>query len=117
MAMKSIYASHRPVVNAYLVRQRDRRRLRELLLVLALALPLAGSVLCYTWIHLQVLGAGYRIDAQERRLHQLVQEERRLRLEASYLASPDRIERRAAQELSMRAPAIDQMVFAAELAR
>jgi cell division protein FtsL len=115
--MKSIYASHRPVVNAYLVRQRDRRRLRELLLVLALALPLAGSVLCYTWIHLQVLGAGYRIDAQERRLHQLVQEERRLRLEASYLASPDRIERRAAEELSMRAPAIAQMVFAAELAR
>ena len=61
IAMKSIYASHRPVVNAYLVRQRDRRRLRELLLVLALALPLAGSVLCYTWIHLQVLGAGYQL--------------------------------------------------------
>ena len=115
--MKSIYATHRPVLNAYLVRQRDRRRLRELAMVLALALPLAGSVLAYTWIHLQVLGAGYRIDARERQLHRLVQEERRLRLEASYLASPDRVGRRAAEELGMQAPAIEQMVFAAELAR
>ena len=61
--MKSKYAVHRPVVNAYLVRERDRRRVRELLgIVLALA-PLGAALLIYTWVHLEVLGAGIQVNA------------------------------------------------------
>ena len=115
--MKSAYAARRPVENAYLVRERDRRRLRELVLVLATVLPLLLALLAYTWIHLEVLHTGYRIDAAERRLRQLVQVERQLRLEASYLGSPERMAQRATTELGMQAPVIDQMVFAEELRR
>jgi cell division protein FtsL len=113
--LKSKYAVHRPVVNAYLVRERDRRRVRELLAIVVALAPLGAALLIYTWVHLEVLAAGYRVEELERQLHGLDQAERRLRLEASYLAAPERVERQATGELGMVAPTLDQVVFAAEL--
>ncbi len=115
--MKSVYAVRRPVKNAYLVRERDRRRVRELLLVLAGLLPLGLALIAYTWIHLESLRIAYRTAADERRLRQLEQSERELRLEAAYLGSPERLGARAAAELGMQAPTVDQTVFAEELRR
>lgn len=108
------YGMHQPVANTYLVRERDRRRLRELALVAVAVLPLGIALIGYTWVHLEVLRIGYRIGAEERQLHQLRQDERHLRLEASYLASPERVARRAQDELGMTAPSLDQMVFLEE---
>lgn len=113
--MRNAYAFRRPVVNTYLVRERDRRRQRELAVVLLSVLCLGGGLLAYTWIHLEVLRTGYRIDALERELTELTQTERQLRLEAAYLASPSRVEQRAASELAMQSPALEQMVFWEEL--
>ena len=113
--MRNAYAFRRPVVNTYLVRERDRRRQRELGVVLFAALCLGGGLLVYTWIHLEVLRTGYRIDALERRSTELTQRERQLRLEASYLASPSQVERRAVRELKMQPPALEQVVFWEEL--
>jgi hypothetical protein len=115
--MKSAYALRRPVVNAYLVRERDRRRLRELGLVLVTLLPLGAALLLYIWVQLEVVRTGYRIEGLERRLHALGQSERQLRLEASYLGSPERVGRRAAAELEMAPPRLEQMVFVEELRR
>jgi cell division protein FtsL len=115
--VKRAYAQRRPVVNSYLVRERDRRRLRELALVLVALLPLGLALLVYIWMQLEVVRTGYHIDVLERRLHALGQSERQLRLEASYLASPERIGRRAAAELEMAPPRLEQMVFAEELRR
>lgn len=109
--MKSSYAVHRPVENEYLVRERDRRRWKELGLILLVLAPVALSLSAFTWIHLQVLDAGYAIEALEGRLHDLERQESRLRLEAAHLASPSRIETLATEELSMRPPTIDQMIF------
>lgn len=113
--MRSAYAFTRPVVNTYLVRERDRRRLRELALVLLVVVCLGGGLLAYTWIHLEVTRTGYRINDLERQLTEREREERQLRLEASYLAGPSQIERRAVEELGMRAPALEQVVFWEEL--
>lgn len=110
--MRSKYAVRRPVANTYLVRERDRRRARELVAVLVALLPAGVALLAYTWVHLEVLRTGYRIDALERRLHETVQIERQLRLEAAYLASPERVARRAVEELGMRAPEPAELVFA-----
>ncbi len=112
--MRSAYAVRRPVVNAYLVRERDRRRLRELGLVLLAVLPLGLSLLAYTWLQLEVLRTGYRIEELERQLHRLNQAERQLRLEAAYLASPPRLAERAGSELGLVPPKLDQMVFLEE---
>jgi cell division protein FtsL len=99
------------VANEYLVRERDRRRLRDLLKVVLVLTPIALALTGFTWIHLQVLDAGYRIDRLEHTLHDLERQESRLRLEAAYLSNPERIERRAREELGMRPPTVDQLVF------
>ncbi|HVR99138.1 MAG TPA: hypothetical protein VMW27_21140 [Thermoanaerobaculia bacterium] len=109
------YAVRRPVVNSYLVRERDRRRLRELGLVLLLVLTLGGGLLGYTWIHLEALRTGYRIDTLDRTLRELTRKERERRLEAAYLASPQRIESRAVEALGMQSPALEQVIFWEEL--
>jgi cell division protein FtsL len=111
--LKTSYAVHRPVVNAYLVRERDRRRWHELLLLVALVLPLGLGLLGYTWIHLEVLRIGGRIEVKERELERLLQSERRLELEAARVRSPARIEERARRELGMAPPEVDQLVFVA----
>jgi len=113
--LRSAYAFRRPVVNTYLVRERDRRLLRELALVVLVVVSLGGGLLAYTWMHLEVLDTGYRIVDLEHRLRDLAQEERKLHLEAAYLASPERIEERAAKEIGMRGPEMSQVIFAEEL--
>lgn len=113
--MRNAYAFRRPVVNTYLVRERDRRRHRELALVLMVVLCLGGGLLAYTWIHLEMLSTGYEIDKLEKSLDELSKKERQLRLEASYLAGPSQIERRAVTELGMQPPTLEQMVFWEEI--
>ena len=51
--MRNAYTVHRPVINAYLVRERDRRRLRDLALVLLAVFPLALGLMVYTWLQLE----------------------------------------------------------------
>lgn len=114
MPVPSIYAPRRQVVNSYLVRERDRRRLRELAWVVVALAPLALALLGYTWLRLEQVRVGYRIEQLERGLHRIEQSERQLRLEAAYLASPARVGERAAAELGMGPPTLAQLVFAEE---
>lgn len=115
--MRRRYAIHRPVENAYLVRERDRRLIRELLSVVALVLVLGGGLLAYTWVHIEIVHTGYRIDQREKELHGLTEEERRRRLEIARLTHPGVIEERARRGLGMREPTLGQTVFYEELRR
>jgi cell division protein FtsL len=108
------YAVRRPVVNAYLVRQRDRQRRRELAWVVAALVPLAAALLGYTWLQLETLRVGYRIEALEQRAHKLAQIERQLRLEAAHLAHPERLAERAGRELGLQPPTVEQVIFLEE---
>ena len=107
--MKSRYAVNRRVENAYLVRERDRRLVRELLGFVTLALIFSGFLLAYTWVHIEIVDAGYRIDRLETQLHGLHEEERRKILELSRITSPKRIEERALLQLGMRHPSPSQL--------
>ena len=79
----------------------------------AIAILVVGlALLGYTWVHLELLGSGYRVDALETRLHDLERRERHLRLEEAYLSSPQRVEARATKELGMKPPELAQLVFA-----
>jgi cell division protein FtsL len=109
--LKTPYLLPRPPRNRYLVRQRDRRRMRELVRV-ALAIVVVGvALLGYTWLHLESLGSGYRVEGLEQRLHELARRERHLRLEEAYLSSPQRVETRASKELGMKPPELGQLLF------
>ena len=109
--MRNAYAFTRPVANAYLVRERDRKRFRELGLVLVAVGALGVCLLSYTWIHLEVLSTGYKIDKLETQLRKMTRTERQLSLEATYLASPQMIEKRAQRDLGLEPPALDRVIF------
>lgn len=113
--MRSAYAVHRPVANSYLVRERDRRRLRDLLKVLAGALLIAAALLGIIRTQLAVLDTGYRIGQLERELRELAQAERELSLEAAHLSGPDRLRERAREELGMVERSVDRLVFSQEI--
>ncbi|MEM7048549.1 MAG: hypothetical protein AAF604_02770 [Acidobacteriota bacterium] len=97
------------------MRERDRRRLRELAVVLALVVPLGLGLLAFTWLHLQVLETGYRVDRLEKALHEKSRRQKQLELEATYLSSPHRVEARASEELGMVPSSVDQVLFWGEL--
>ncbi len=108
--MARAYAVRRPVVNTYLVRERDRRRLRELGSVV-LAVTLVGLCgLGYLWLRLEVLRAGYRLHDLEAALEQRQQVERRVGVELSRHVRPQEIERRAIAELGMRVAEESQLI-------
>lgn len=111
--MKTEYVTRRRVVNSYLVRERERGRLRVIALFVAAVLVPASGFLSYTWIHHEVLREGARIRDLEQQLEELEKAERRLRLEGAELSSPERIERRAKGELGLQPPRLEQMIFLA----
>lgn len=113
--MRTGYALRRPVENRYLVRERDRRLLRELFAVLLTIVVVGSGLLVYTWMHIEILRTGYRTDRLEKRLHRLLEAERQLRLEAAYRGHPERLERRAREELGMAPPTLEQTLFYEEL--
>lgn len=115
--MSRAYAIKRPVENTFLVRQRDRRILRELLGFGLIVLVLGGALLAYTWVHIEILRSGYRITGLERELHRLAEEERRLRLEVTRHSHPQRVKERAIRDLGMRTPELEQTLFFEELVR
>ena len=112
--MANPYAAGRPIENFFLVRERDRRRRRELVLVVFGLLPLAAALLGFTWIHLEVRQTGYGIERLEHRLAELRNLERRLDLETSVLSNPERIESEASSLLGMVWPTLEDMIFVEE---
>ena len=109
------YAIRRPVENTYLVRQRDRRLMRELVSMLLAVALVGGGLLAYTWVHVEILRTGYRVNELERNLQSLRKVEQRHRLAVSRLTSPERIEERAVRELGMRPPVLEQTLFLGEV--
>ena len=99
--MPSVYAYHREVENAWLVRQRDRRRQRELALVVLVALPVVAALIGYTWLHVRMLHSAYRLQELAGELAEADRLRGALAVEAAGLAALPEVERRAAAELGM----------------
>ncbi len=112
--MRSAYVVRRPVANAYLVRERDRRVIRQLVWFLISAVPVVGALVFYTRIQDEILRLSYRVEFLEQELSRLDQVERQLRLEAAYLAEPRRLAERSRRFLNLAPPAFEQVVFLEE---
>ena len=95
------YAYHRQVENAWLVRERDRRRIRELALVVLAASAVVLALLAYTWLNVRVLETAYRIDELEGTLKELERRRAALGLEEARATALPIVETRAAAELGM----------------
>lgn len=95
------YAYHRQVENSWLVRERDRRRLRELALVVLAASTVVLALLAYTWLNVRVLETAYNIDELEGMLKDLERQRAALALEEARATALPIVEARAAAELGM----------------
>ena len=113
--MRSAYTVGRPVVNAYLVRDRDHQRLFELGLVLLVILILALGLIGYVWVQHALLQSGYRVTELERTLDRLERQRRQLQVEAEFLSGPAQIVERASEELGLQNRSPEQMIFPDEL--
>jgi len=108
------YVVRQQVDNSYLVRQRDRRRRRELASVFLALIPVATGMLGYVWLNLRLVNIGYEVDRLEKTLKEEEQRERQLWVESAYLSSPERIRTEARERLGMIEADLDQMVFIEE---
>ncbi len=109
--MRGEFVVKRRVNNSLLVRQRDRRRRRELAAVFFALLPVARAMLGYVWLNLRLVHIGYEVDRLERTLKLEERRERELWVEAAYLSSPERIRVEAARKLGLVEADLDRMVF------
>jgi cell division protein FtsL len=90
--------------NEQLVRELDRRRHRELVMVALTGLVLTLAVIAYAWPHFEMIRLGYRMEELRQRQEELVKTKRHLELQRATELAPARIERVALDELGMSYP-------------
>ncbi|MBI3447339.1 MAG: hypothetical protein HY049_00250 [Acidobacteria bacterium] len=90
-----------PIRNRHLVRELDRGRLKELLLLVALVGTLLLPLLAYVWNHMEYIRVGYDMERLKKDRAAQVQLRERLRIEKSNLESLTRVEREAADTLHL----------------
>lgn len=104
------YFLNKRVGNEQLVREVDRKRHRELLMVILTALALALAVLAYAWQHFEMIRIGYQMEELRIDQERLLKVRRQLALEKAALTSPDRVEALATGRLGMAYPSASQVV-------
>ena len=89
------------VRNEQLVRQLDRKRHRELLMVALTGLALTAAIIAYAWPHFEMIRLGYRMEELRQTREDLLEETRHLELQRATEMAPARIEAIAREQLGM----------------
>jgi len=100
-----------PTLNRRLVRESERVRVRELLLVVLLSVTILLPVLAYVWQNVEWIQIGYRIEKLKTQRDRLVEARHRLELETASLESLARIERVSVDQLGLAPPPDDMVVL------
>src|SRR5438046_9762263 len=90
-----MYAQKKPIENTHIVRERDRRRSRELLAVLALGVPIGAFLLLFTWQNLEVIRLGHEATRLQKQKQQIENANKALQLELDRRTSLAAVEQRA----------------------
>jgi cell division protein FtsL len=108
--MPSSYAVRRPVANVYLVRERDRKRTKELLALALAALPLMAVLFAAIWANLETVRLGYQLERLESQHEVLVRRHRNLVAEKAAASSLERVEAIARARLELGPPRLQQLI-------
>ncbi len=98
------------VPNAHLVREKDRRRARDLWAVALVLAPIAIVLLVFAWENVEVIRRGYELRKIGAERERLLEDNRRLRSQLASLASLPQAEKRAREELGFVSPQSAQVV-------
>ncbi len=90
-----MYTQKKPIDNAHIVRERDRKRFRELLAVFALGVPIGLFLLLFTWQNLEVIRLGREATHLQRVRKEIDEENKRLQVELDRLTALESVQKRA----------------------
>jgi hypothetical protein len=90
-----MYAQKKPIENTHIVRERDRRRSRELLAVLVLGVPIGLFLLLFTWQNLEVIRLGHEATRLQKQKQEIENANKALQLELDRRTSLGAVEQRA----------------------
>ena len=91
-----MYTQKKPIDNTHIVRERDRRRNRELLAVLSLGVPIGLFLLLFTWQNLEVIRLGREATRLQKTLKETDAQHKSLEATLDRLTSFDAVEKQAA---------------------
>jgi cell division protein FtsB len=91
-----MYAQKKPIENTHIVRERDRRRFRELFSVVVLGLFVGGFLIIFAWQNLSVIRLGHEATRLQQQKKELENTNKALRLEIDRLTALGSVEQRAA---------------------
>lgn len=94
----------RLLINARMVKEKDRARARELRRLLICGAAILVPLLVYVWQRVDFLRISYQVEALKKERQELQEKYKHLSVERSFLMSPDRIERMARKELGLVEP-------------
>lgn len=92
-----MYTQKKPIDNAHIVRERDRRRFRELLAVFALGVPIGLFLLLFTWQNLEVIRLGREATHLQKVRKEIDDENKRLQVELDRLTALESVQKRAGE--------------------
>ena len=92
-----MYTQKKPIENIHIVRERDRRRNRELLAVLSLGVPIGLFLLLFTWQNLEVIRLGREATRLQQTLKDTTATHKALQSERDRLTSFETVEEQAAR--------------------
>lgn len=87
--------------NEQLVRELDRKRHHELVLVALTGLVLTAALIAYAWPHFEMIRLGYRMEELRQKREDLLEVKHHLELQRATEMDPARIEAIAETELGM----------------
>ena len=105
------YAVRRPVENLYLVRERDRQRTRELVVLALAAVPPAVVLFLAIWANLETVRLGYQLAGVSKNREALLERKQRLEMDRAQAAALARVELIARGTLGMVPPTLDQVIL------
>jgi cell division protein FtsL len=106
MSIDIEYAIKKDIRNNPVIRELDTREKREFRRIVWLACLVVAMVLFSAWQHFETLNHSMRIERLRTELAAEERINRKLRLNVETLSAPDRIERRARQELGLVPPSL-----------
>jgi hypothetical protein len=110
------YAVRRPVENIYLVRERDRRRTRELVGLALAAVPPAVVLFLAIWANVETVRLGYQLTNLARMKETLVERKHQLEMDRAQAAALARVEPIARGMLGLVPPTLDQVILVTDVA-